>query len=127
MKQVRDDLSREDVKRLRGLETSLHRRDIRGSPDKLYELLSDDFIEFGSSGRVFRKSEIIKSLAKENADLGITVEEFSARKLATGLALVTYRAIQSDGVSLRSSIWRLGANQKWQMVFHQGTKVRSQT
>jgi hypothetical protein len=50
-----------------------------------------------------------------------------ARELAPGLALVTYRAIRAaPGAlavqSLRSSIWAC-RDGRWQMLFHQGTRI----
>lgn len=110
------------------LETALHKRHIRGSPTAVSELLADEFIEFGSSGRVFNKSTIIAALKDEVGDLKVSVENFAVRELAPTLVLVTYTAAKPShypGATirvLRSSIWQL-INARWQMVFHQGTKI----
>ena len=112
------------------LETSLHRREIRNSPDAVSTLLADDFLEFGSSGRVWDKSSIVASMEKEQLDLQVTVEDFAARELAPGVVLVTYvsrrgernAGDQSIASTLRSSIWK-SFEGKWRMVFHQGTRV----
>jgi hypothetical protein len=42
---------------LRSLEEQLLQSDIRRSAAKVGDLLADDFVEFGSSGRVFSKSD----------------------------------------------------------------------
>ena len=98
------------------LETSLHMKHIRNSPDAVSALLADDFVEFGSSGRVWDKSSIIETLQREKLDQKVIVKDFAARELAPHVVLVTYKTASS----LRSSIWRrLGG--KWQMIFHQGT------
>lgn len=38
---------------------------VRASPDQVARLLADEFIEFGSSGRVFDKRQIIELLQQE--------------------------------------------------------------
>jgi hypothetical protein len=94
-------------------------------------LLADEFIEFGSSGRIFDRRSVIDWLPQEQRhpeaqSTQWTITEFSARRLAPGVVLVTYRlAIRRDAsaeetYSLRSSIWR-SIGSKWQMIFHQGT------
>ena len=107
------------------LEERLLQPEIRHSPADLAELLTDDFVEFGSSGLVFDKQSIVTVLGKESA-VRFYLTDFKAVPLAPTAVLVTYRAVIFDKVkqlakhSLRSSIWRL-ADDRWQMVFHQGT------
>jgi hypothetical protein len=88
-------------------------------------LLAEDFREFGSSGRVWTKETILALLAEENYDAP-AVEELSAQKIAAGVALVTYRTVRQDSDArqfvLRSSLW-IYRDERWQVLFHQGTKV----
>lgn len=111
--------------RLFELETSLHKRRVRNSPEAVSKLLADEFTEFGSSGRIFDKRAIIESLRHEAREQQIAVEEFTLRKLAPSVVLLTYRSKlagpQLPG-TLRSSIWKLMGG-RWQMVFHQGTRI----
>ena len=118
---------------LRRLEESLLDPAVRHSPDKITELLADEFIEFGRSGTVYDKASIIRTLGAEAIQSAATVAEirdFSARALSAELVLLTYRAVErsySGGTeihSLRSSLWKL-IDRRWQMVFHQGTPVSS--
>lgn len=86
------------------------------------QLLADSFVEFGSSGRVYTKAQIIAALQAEST-VKISVSQFNVRLLAPHIALVTYRAqrhTEPPVCSLRSSIWQQ-IEGKWQMVFHQGT------
>ena len=115
---------------LRRLEEELLKPEVRRSPDQVGDLLSDDFVEFGSSGRVFNKQQVIESLEQEgppDPTIRLSVLDFVARRLASDVILVTYRIIQEGGPGtrqesrLRSSIWKLIAGRRWQMVFHQGT------
>ena len=105
-----------------GLETSLHKSEIRRSPEAVAALLADGFIEFGSSGKIWDKSSIVENMRKEEPPGQIIVEDFVARELTLDVVLVTYisRTSTANQFTLRSSIWKNIAT-KWQMVFHQGT------
>ena len=50
---------------LRELEERLLQPDVRRSPRALADLLADEFVEFGSSGRIFDKPQIIAALRDE--------------------------------------------------------------
>jgi|SRR5215831_11902728 len=118
-----------EVALLRDLEEDLLKPEVRGSPDRINHLLADEFIEFGSSGRVFDKRRIIEALQQETPEktLPISLVDFAVRRLAPNVMLVTYRATSQDTLEsrLRSSIWKL-IEGRWQMVFHQGTPSRGQ-
>jgi hypothetical protein len=114
---------------LRSLEQELLKPEVRHSPDRVGDLLSDDFVEFGSSGGVFNKQQVIEALEREepaDSTIRLSLVDFIARGLASDVILVTYRTIQEGGPGtrqdsrLRSSIWKL-IEGRWQMVFHQGT------
>ena len=120
---------------LRSLEEKLLNPEIRHSPDQVGDLLSDDFVEFGSSGGLFNKQQVIQALQQEGpADptIRLSLVDFIARRLASDVILVTYQTIQEGGPGtrqesrLRSSIWKL-IEGRWQMVFHQGTPSGVQT
>lgn len=114
----------------RSLEQKLHRPEVRQSPEAVRALLADDFIEFGSSGRVYNKASIVEALAEETtaeAALVPEVHHFTVQFIAPDAVLVTYRSSRrTDGTArrttLRSSIWKL-IDGRWQMLFHQGTVV----
>lgn len=110
------------------LETALHKHHIRSSSSAVSELLADQFIEFGSSGRIFNKATIIDALKTEISDQQISVGDFAVQELAATVVLVKYIATKPSGYqgptirTLRSSIWQL-IDERWQMIFHQGTKI----
>jgi hypothetical protein len=112
------------------LEISLHKKEIRNSREKVEALIADDFVEFGKSGDVFNKKDIIDQLEKEVVDLQINISDFIAKELSPEVVLVTYTAnmLDDDNATTistnRSSIW-VWRDQRWQMVFHQGTKKQS--
>lgn len=104
---------------IRELEERLLRPDVRASEAALGALLTDDFVEFGSSGTIYDKRSIIAALLREEPDgEPRTMRDFAIRRLAADVVLVTYRIVESR--TLRSSIWR-AAGGRWQMIFHQGT------
>jgi hypothetical protein len=100
---------------------------LRRTPQRLAVLLSDEFVEFSSSGRTYDKKQVLYQLGRQ-LPAQLTIEEFRVVELAAGLALVTYRARaeSADGkgerYSLRSSLWVQRAG-NWQMLFHQGTAI----
>ncbi|MDI1286636.1 MAG: DUF4440 domain-containing protein [Reyranella sp.] len=108
----------------RDLETRLHRRVVRNSPESVAALLADDFVEFGRSGRVYGRREVIELLKTDATGEPVEVRDFAARHLSPTVVLVTYKVVGSDrmNVVLRSSIWVLSGS-AWQMSFHQGTRL----
>jgi len=121
------DTSSSIAPQLRKLEEDLLQPEIRKNREAVAALLADDFYEFGSSGRVFSKPEIIQALQTEEP-AQISIADFRVRSLTTGIALVTYRAVKegeaAQGIrtSLRSSVWVM-RDEKWQMLFRQGTII----
>lgn len=101
------------------LEISLMTPSIRKSAESLDKLLSDDFIEFGSSGRVYSKKDQLKMLPKEE-EIQFKIEDFTTRELSRGVVLATYTSISEGKTVRRSSIWTC-VEEQWEMSFHQGT------
>jgi hypothetical protein len=115
-------------KHLRHLEERLLQPDMRKAAEEVAELLTEDFIEFGSSGRIFHREELIESLQSEPT-MQRSLTNFTTSVLAPGVVLATYRVIRHDpaeaqpAYSLRSSIWKL-IDGRWRILFHQGTLSR---
>jgi hypothetical protein len=111
----------------RDLEERLLQSATRRSPEEVGSLLAVDFVEFGSSGSVYDRQQVIDGLGQEQP-MERSVTAFAVRELSKDTVLVTYRAERRDPLggrewhSLRSSIWRL-TDGGWQMIFHQGTAI----
>jgi hypothetical protein len=122
-------MSPEQIAVFRSLETALHKREVRNSRARVAALIADDFIEFGRSGGVYNKHDVLSSLEEEQTDIRIEVSDFAVRELAAEVVLVTYKTTvrdvspASDDAALRSSIW-INRDGRWQMTFHQGTRTR---
>ncbi len=113
---------------LRELEASLLTNAVRKDAVRVAELLADEFCEFGSSGAVYTKAEILAFLHEEE-EIQIAMKEFACRSVAEGVALVTYRSERAEVggeviATLRSSLW-VWRDRRWQMMFHQGTRLRT--
>ena len=108
---------------LRALEESLLQPDVRKSA-QLVALLADDFVEFGSSGTVYSRADLVALLQAESPSVQ-TTSDFRVVRLGPDAALLTYR-IHRHGEppvhTLRSSVWRRERG-RWRMVFHQGTRT----
>lgn len=107
------------------LETSLLKPEVRALREQLDKLLADDFMEFGSSGNVYRKEDTLKNLPASSDKVEFVVSDFEAKQLSENLMLTTFKTEKTiNGVekitSLRSSIWKKEGD-NWQMLFHQGT------
>ena len=104
------------------MEMELLDPEVRGDPERLDLLLGNDYVEFGSSGRVYHKKMLIDMLINE-AHARVAIRDFDIRELSLHVALVTYRSVGGGGrEARRSSIWIKRAG-RWQIVFHQGTRI----
>ncbi len=89
--------------------------------------LARDFFEFGASGKLWTRDEILDLLETETYTPPV-IEDFSCKQIAEGVALVTYRAARTDAATgersftHRSSIWTRHAD-RWVVRFHQGTRA----
>ncbi|MCB4767647.1 nuclear transport factor 2 family protein [Ancylobacter sp. Lp-2] len=115
-----------DLELIRQLEERLFDPAVRRTPQMVGMLLADDFFEFGRSGGVSTKHEVVRHLATEAVgDRGqVTAQDYRLTVLSDEAVLLTYRTIRVDRAevlhSRRSSIWKW-IDGRWQMVFHQGT------
>jgi hypothetical protein len=106
---------------LRALEESLLRPDVRKSA-QLADMLAEDFVEFGTSGRVYSKADILAFLQAETPG-ELSMSNFRMTLLAPDTALLTFQGRREGAPvlhTLRSSIWQK-RDERWQLVFHQST------
>jgi len=117
-----------DIEVFRAFEESLLTSEVRRSPDRLMSLIAEDFVEFGSSGRIFDRQDVIDA-AGALPDISTPLQDFTATSLSPTTVLVTYRSTtrQLGGKTqdaLRSSVWMM-SDHDWHLIFHQGTRVPS--
>jgi hypothetical protein len=120
-----------DVATLKRLEGRLQLPSVRTSRHQLDLLLADEFVEFGSSGKIFNKRQVIAAMLADPASRlprYATLQSVKMTRLADDVALLTYRSSKSHPGAPRpvhahrSSIWKR-IDGRWQLVFHQGTPL----
>lgn len=110
-----------ELRHLLMLEERLLDPRVRGDRYALSSLLRDDFTEIGTSGRTYDKALLIEMLVEEK-HVPIATHGMRARLVGEGVGIVTYRTAGKGGQVFRSSLWMKGED-KWKLVFHQGTKL----
>ncbi len=117
------DFGDELCRKLRLLEESLWKSETRFNVRYLETILSNDFFEFGRSGKVYTRDETIAA-PKQEIGAALPLREFKCHYVSEDVALVTYvtEVSGSGGVLLgnRSSIW-VKTPDGWKLRFHQGT------
>lgn len=106
-----------------GLEEQLLSNEVRMNPEAISRLIMDDFLEFGSSGRVWKKQDM---MGEDGAGaVSMTLSGFELHRLSEEAVLATYKTFNEETGRhcLRSSIWKL-SDGRWQMFFHQGTPLQ---
>lgn len=101
------------------LERELALPDTRSDIGRTGVLLHPDFMEIGSSGRVWTRDAMMMAL-EEDPGQHTEVEILGADRIGTSAVLLTYRSYSRSGTFLRSSLWVLDAG-RWRLRFHQGT------
>ena len=98
------------------LEKALLSNEVRRNPHALNLLIADDFVEFGKSGKVWNKCDILASLPLEDQIDG-EILNFSVIFQTSSIACVEYKLSEGGEISLRRSIWKF-IDERWQIVFH---------
>lgn len=98
----------------------------RRSSQRLKEIIAEDFLEIGSSGKLMRRSDFDYEDDLLNADEYL-IDTLEARSLSNDCVLTVYQLEnKTRGVmTRRSSIWKK-VNSNWVLSFHQGTKVTAE-
>lgn len=100
---------------------------MHGRLDDFKESLSNDFVEFGTSGRMYNKEMQLNLVdTKGSAACPFIIKNFSVQQLAPTIVHITYQTetIDNGSKSNRSSIWKY-EHEKWRLYFHQGTPTIS--
>ncbi|KPL60944.1 nuclear transport factor 2 family protein [Rossellomorea vietnamensis] len=107
---------------LQHLEEKLLKPETRSSKTELSRILAEGFFEIGSSGKILYQDEEISDGGIGTVQM--TMDQFEIHPLSDEIILSTYRIFNEETQqhSLRSSIWKW-IDERWQMVFHQGTRV----
>lgn len=80
-------------------EVDLLKSEVRKSADKISELISDDFIEFTSSGKVafYEVGEVFQDKS-DNTEIEWDIRDFSIRELSNECVLSMYKVIKHNEI-----------------------------
>ena len=101
------------------LERELAGPDARSDIGRTGVLLHPDFMDSGSSGRVWTRDAMMMAM-EEDPGHHTELEILGADRIGTSAVLLTYRSYSRSGTVLRSSLWVLDGG-RWRLRFHQGT------
>ncbi len=83
--------------------------------------LDTDFLEFGQSGKIYHRHEILEFL-RNAGDRCAEIKDFHLEKLCKSCCIAHYRCENDGKHALRTSIW-IHIDDQWKLKFHQGTPV----
>lgn len=114
----------EQFEHVRDLEIKLHLESTRKDKKLLNDLIDDEFIEIGTSGNLYLKKDICQRLPSSEF-VEISSFDFEMREICNNVIQIIYKTEMNVNdkkiVSFRSSLWK--NNGRWQMIFHQGSKL----
>ncbi|MDR0670297.1 MAG: DUF4440 domain-containing protein [Treponema sp.] len=116
---------------IKELEEKLLLQKIRSSREEMEKLISPDFIEYGSSGKIYNyKGTLAYLLANAGGAFTYTFINFKTQRLSDDFILALYiLEVEKNHkiiITNRSSLWRreeYAGHGIWRIVFHQGTRV----
>ena len=124
-RRVMIEMSKKDLEQLRALEESLWRQEYRCDRAYMEATLGPDFIEFGRSGRVYKRDDTL-DVESQPINAVLPLPQFVARLISEDVALITYVSEVTFGDNVeranRSSLWSR-CSTGWKMRFHQGTPI----
>ena len=115
---------------IRILEELLLHQDFSLSPESLEAMLSEDFREVTPDGAVVNRDSVIQWLLTKNTSARWQFSNFEVHMLSPGLAQASYHAQQvvpekqSSKGAIHCSLWQQNESDKrWQLLFHQSTRM----
>lgn len=103
-----------------------HAASPHATPAAFEQVVAPEFWEIGASGRPYTRAFCLKVLSERGsapARAGWQVRDARLQRVAPGHCLLVYTLDQPGRTTMRSTLWRHGA-QGWVAVFHQGTVVQ---
>jgi hypothetical protein len=97
---------------------------VRTNTVLIKELLSENFVEYCSSGKVYnyKDGDVFAPLKNK-----IEIYDFEVKQLSSKIFLANYKTNETENdvlirTTLRSSIWQK-VNTSYKILFHQGTNI----
>ena len=120
------EINTQDYLELLKLEESLWIPETRFDQQYMNNLLTPDFFEFGRSGKIYSREQIL-SPEMQPINATLPLKNFNVKLITPEVAQVTYVSeVMYDILEIgnRSSIW-LKTPTGWKLRFHQGTPTKN--
>jgi len=101
-------------------EKSLFKYEFMSDITYLNEIIDDEYIEIGKSGKKFNKKDVIKDLSILKKDRKIIIYNFTCDKIEENIYLIHYITQSNNDNIYRTSIWRK-EDDKIKIIFHQAS------
>lgn len=116
---VDDAPSPSDEEQVIALERALLEDATRSDHAAVASLLHPQWTEVGRSGRLWTRTEILDEIVP--LETPVTLDVITCQRVGEDALLLTWRAVDDEGSTLRSSLW-VRTSGHWQQLFHQGTR-----
>ncbi len=120
----------EIAKQMLACEKTLLHSDFSAAADLLDGMLTADFVEVSSTGRITARADVVRWLLHKDPAARWQLVDLCVTELSAELRLVRYRAQQqlpqpsAGNGALHCSLWRFNpVLQHWQLQFHQATRI----
>lgn len=101
------------------LEKSLFKIEYMSDYNYLNNIISDNYLEIGKSGKKFTKEDVINDLINLKEDRNIKIIDFTCDKLSDNIYMVHYITMNNNDKIFRTSIW-----QDNKILFHQASLLK---
>lgn len=101
-------------------EKSLFKYEFMSDITYLNEIIDDEYIEIGKSGKKFNKKDVIKDLSILKKDRKIIIYNFTCDKIEENIYLIHYITQSNNDNIYRTSIWKK-EDDKIKIIFHQAS------
>ena len=101
------------------LEESLFKIKYMSDYNYLDNIISDNYLEVGKSGKKFTKEDVINELINLKEDRNIKIIDFTCDKLSDKTYMVHYITMNNNDKIFRTSIW-----QDNKILFHQASLLK---
>lgn len=115
------------TEQIQHLELSLLQTDLTAHPERIDELLAENFEEIDHQGEIHARNDVVDWLMHKDPNKQWAFKDFRVKVLTDDLVLAIYSLQKPDhpgaspAGSIRTSLWQRQRDH-WKMVFHQATQ-----
>ncbi len=103
-------------------EKSLFKLEYMKNNKYLNEVIDDNYLEIGKSGKFISKAQVIEDLTKQAKNREITIYNYKCNKIDNNTWVIHYITKNNEEKIYRTSIWQENDN-LLRIIFHQASKL----